>query len=143
LATLLLIGRGAGIWPVIGGGDCAPLLSTNGARWRWITAMTRMSITKCAGSCSPPLQSFVGEWVLVIDNVTTDHGRLDNHYEVAESSTASCPFLATGWKLRGALLPDGRLEARKVRPDDFEANQVIVRLKAGADPVQRWRQAMR
>jgi subtilisin family serine protease len=34
----------------------------------------------------------------------------------------------------GNRLSDGRVEARKVRPDAFEANQVVVRLKATNDP---------
>jgi thermitase len=78
--------------------------------------------------------SFVGEWVLVVDSdsqitvvltTTTQVGKFDGQLPVSGD-----------WlEAEGSLLSDGRLEAQKVRPDDFEANEVIVRLKADADPV--------
>lgn len=80
-----------------------------------------------------PVTSFVGEWVLVIDNAEQITIVLTTTTEVRKFKE-QLPVPGDWLKAEGRLLADGRLEARKVRPDDFEANEVIVRLKAGANP---------
>lgn len=85
------------------------------------------------GRLLSPVTSFAGEWVLAIDSAQQITIVLTSTTDVRKFKN-QLPVPGDWLEAEGRLLADGQLEARKVRPDDFEANEVIVRLKAGADP---------
>lgn len=88
------------------------------------------------GQLLSEVTAFVGEWVLAIDNAEQITVVLTVDTEV-QKFRKQLPVPGDWLEVEGRVLPDGRLEARKVRPDDFEANEVIVRLKPTADPAAR------
>lgn len=85
------------------------------------------------GQLLAPVTSFVGEWVLAIDNAKQITIVLTSTTDVRKFKN-QLPIPGDWLEAEGRVLADGRLEARKVRPDDFEANEVIVRLKPGENP---------
>ncbi|HAJ34210.1 MAG TPA: hypothetical protein DCL15_00760 [Chloroflexi bacterium] len=87
------------------------------------------------GQLLTSVTSFTGEWVLVIDNTEQITVVLTASTDVRKFKN-QLPVPGAWLEAEGRVLADGRLEARKVRPDDFEANEVIVRLKAGANPAE-------
>ena len=83
-----------------------------------------------------PVTAFVGEWVLAIDGTRQITIVLSAATEVRKFGDR-LPAPGAWLEAEGVFLPDGRLEAQRVRPDDFEANEVIVRLKPTDDPAAR------
>jgi subtilisin family serine protease len=78
------------------------------------------------------VSSFIGEWVIdsgVGEPVTAV---LTIDTEVKKFG-ARLPSPGQWLKVKGVYLPDGRLDAKEVRPDNSVANQVIVRLKPAVD----------
>jgi thermitase len=130
LATLLLIGGVQASGPSSVQATMSPLLSTTAHDGGGDDDEDEHEIH---GQLLSDVTAFVGEWVLVIDNAQQITVVLTVSTEVQKFKN-QLPVPGDWLEAEGRVLPDGRLEARKVRPDDFEANQVIVRLKAGADP---------
>ena len=130
LATLLLIGGVLASGPSSVQATMSPLLSTTAHDGGGDDDEDEHEIH---GQLLSDVTAFVGEWVLVIDNAQQITVVLTVSTEVQKFKN-QLPVPGDWLEAEGRVLPDGRLEARKVRPDDFEANQVIVRLKAGADP---------
>lgn len=87
------------------------------------------------GQLLTTVTSFVGEWVLLVDAVDPITVVLTTSTDVRKFKN-KLPAPGAWIEAEGELLSDGRLQARKVRPDDFEANEVIVRLKAGVNPAE-------
>ena len=85
------------------------------------------------GQLLTSVTAFTGEWVLIIDNAEQITVVLTANTDVRKFKN-QLPVPGDWLEAEGRVLADGRLEAKKVRPDEFEANEVIVRLKAGADP---------
>lgn len=77
--------------------------------------------------------AFLGDWVVEAGNGETITVVLTANTEVKRFG-GQLPSPGQWLKAEGVYLPDGRFEAQKIRPDNSEANQVIVRLKPGADP---------
>ncbi len=81
-----------------------------------------------------PVTGFTGEWVIDVGATQQVTLVLSASTEVRKFGNR-LPAPGDWLEAEGSPLPDGRVEARRVRPDDFEANQVVVRLKATDDPV--------
>lgn len=82
------------------------------------------------GTLAAPVSAFAGEWIVNVDEsrvvtvvftATTDVAKFMNHL----------PSVGDWIEAKGIWLANDRLEARRVRPDEYEANQVIARLKPG------------
>ncbi len=86
------------------------------------------------GQLVNPVTAFSGEWVIAVDAARQVTIVLDAATEVRKFKNR-LPAPGDWLEAEGEYLPDGRLGARKVRPDEFEANEVVVRLKATDDPV--------
>ena len=131
LATLLLIAgaQAAGASPVEG--RTRPLLGTTAHDGGGND--DDKNEHEVHGQLFAPVTSFVGEWVLVVDDASQITVVLTTTTQVRKFN-GQLPTPGDWLEAEGSLLPDGRLEAHKVRPDDFEANEVIVRLKPNTDP---------
>ncbi|WP_343404226.1 S8 family serine peptidase [Caldilinea sp.] len=85
------------------------------------------------GQLALPVTGFTGEWVLMIEETEQVSVVLTATTSVAKFKN-QLPLPGDWLEVEGSYLPDGRFAARKVRPDAFEANQVIVRLKPTDHP---------
>lgn len=88
---------------------------------------------KLYGRLAQTVTSFIGEWIVTLDDQTPITVVLTPKTDVRKFRKR-LPEPGTWLEVEGTLLPDGRLDARRVRPDDSEPNQVVVRLKPTADP---------
>ena len=77
--------------------------------------------------------AFMGEWVLSVDASREVTILLTAQTNVRKFNNR-LPAPGEWLEAEGVFLPDGRLNAEKVRPDDFESNQVIVRLRPTDNP---------
>jgi len=77
--------------------------------------------------------AFIGEWVISVDESREITVLLTAQTNVRKFNNR-LPVPGDWLEVEGVFLPDGRLDAQKVRPDDFVSNQVIVRLKPTDDP---------
>jgi len=100
----------------------APLAPSHGKEEREIYGQLAQTVT-----------SFIGEWLVTLDDHTSITVVLTPKTDVRKFKKR-LPEPGTWLKAEGILLPDGRLDAKRVRPDDSEPNQVVVRLKPSADP---------
>jgi len=82
------------------------------------------------GTLALPVTAFDGEWILTVDSTrsitlvlttTTDVQKFMNHL----------PSVGDWIEAKGKWITPDRLDARRVRPDEYEANQVVARLKPG------------
>ena len=82
------------------------------------------------GTLAAPVTAFAGEWVLSVDSnrtvtvvftATTDVLKFMNHL----------PSVGDWIEAKGTWAGTNRMEALRVRPDEYEANQVVARLKPG------------
>jgi len=85
------------------------------------------------GTLAAPATAFVGEWVLNVDSnrsvtvlmtASSDVLKFRNHL----------PSVGDWIEAKGVWIGPDRMEARRVRPDKYEANQIIARLKPGVSP---------
>lgn len=88
---------------------------------------------KLYGRLAQTVTSFIGEWLITVDEQTPITVVLTPKTDVKKFKRR-LPEPGTWLKVEGTLLPDGRLDAKRVRPDDSESNQVVVRLKPTEDP---------
>lgn len=84
------------------------------------------------GQLAFSVTSFTGEWVVKVGGNQQITVILVAGIDV-EKFDDRLPLPGDWLKAEGVFLPDGRLSASRVRPDDFEENEVIVRLKPGND----------
>jgi len=82
------------------------------------------------GTLAEPVTAFAGEWIVNVDSnrtvtlvltATTDVQKFMNHL----------PSVGDWVEAKGTWTTPDRLDARRVRPDEYEANQVVARLKPG------------
>lgn len=84
------------------------------------------------GQLMVTVTAFIGDWVIEVSNGELITVTLTANTEVKKFG-GRLPSPGQWLKVEGVYLPDGRLDAQKVRPDNSEANQVIVRLKPVAN----------
>ncbi|WP_298981122.1 S8 family serine peptidase, partial [Caldilinea sp.] len=84
------------------------------------------------GQLAQTVTSFVGEWPVTLDGQTQITVVLTPKTDVRKFKRR-LPEPGTWLRAKGVMSPDGRLDAKIVRPDDSEPNQVVVRLKPSAD----------
>lgn len=84
------------------------------------------------GQLAQTVTSFVGEWPVTLDGQTQITVVLTPKTDVRKFKRR-LPQPGTWLRAKGVMSPDGRLDAKIVRPDDSEPNQVVVRLKPSAD----------
>ncbi len=84
------------------------------------------------GQLAQTVTSFVGEWLITLDDQTQLTIVLTTKTDVRKFKRR-LPEPGTWLKAKGVMLPNGRLDAKSVRPDDSEPNQVVVRLKPSAN----------
>ncbi len=89
--------------------------------------------TEIYGQLAISVTSFVGEWVVDVGAEAPLTIVLGPYTDVRKFHNR-LPVLGQWLKVEGRYLEDGRLKAKKVRPDNSVANQVIVRLKTTSDP---------
>ena len=92
----------------------APLAPSHGEEEREIYGQLAQTVT-----------SFIGEWLVTLDDHTSITVVLTPKTDVRKFKKR-LPEPGTWLKAEGILLPDGRLDAKRVRPDDSEPNQVCV-----------------
>lgn len=89
--------------------------------------------TEIYGQLALSVTSFVGEWVIDVGAEAPLTIVLGPYTDVRKFRNM-LPVPGQWLEVEGRYLEDGRLKAKKVRPDNSVANQVIVRLKATNDP---------
>lgn len=88
---------------------------------------------KVFGWLANTVTGFSGDWVLAIDDREVITVLVTAQTDVRKFG-GNLPAPGDWLEAEGEILPDGRIDATRVRPDDFEANQVIVRLEPTGDP---------
>jgi thermitase len=83
-----------------------------------------------------PADGLIGQWQIIVTPTTTSTITVDASTDVHEFGQKTKPAPGMWVEAKGTIQPDGSLLARRLRPDDFEAGQVVVRLKPGTDVKQ-------
>ena len=84
------------------------------------------------GTLGMPVSTFAGEWVLNVDSSRTVTVVFTATTDVAKFMNR-LPSVGDWIEAKGTWLAPDRLEARRVRPDEYEANEVVARLKPGVN----------
>ena len=82
------------------------------------------------GTLATTATAFAGEWILTIDSDRTVTVVLTASSDVVKFMN-HLPSVGDWIEAKGRWISPDRLEARRVRPDRYEANQIIARLKSG------------